>query len=53
MSGKLFSYNETPQQKELIQKIVSRAYLDFEDVCSSQDSESFYKTISTISFTVF
>ena len=43
MSGKLFPYNETPQQKELIQKIVSRAYLDFEDECSSQDSESFYK----------
>ena len=43
MSGKLFPYNETPQQNELIQKIVSRAYLDFEDECSSQDSESFYK----------
>ena len=43
MRGKLFPYNETPQQKELIQKIVSRAYLDFEDECSSQDSESFYK----------
>lgn len=43
MRGKLFPYNETPQQNELIQKIVSRAYLDFEDECSSQDSESFYK----------
>ena len=43
MRGKLFPYNETPQQKELIQKIVSRAYLDFEDECSSQASESFYK----------
>lgn len=43
MRGKLFPYNETPQQKELIQKIVSRAYLDFEGECSSQASESFYK----------
>ena len=48
MRGKLFSYNETPQQNELIQKIVSRAYLDFEGECSSQDSESFIRTISTI-----
>ena len=40
MRGKLFPYNETPQQKELIQKIVSRAYLDFEGECSSQASES-------------
>ena len=43
MSGKLFPYNEPSQQKELIQKIVSRAYLDFEDECSSQASESLYK----------
>lgn len=40
---KLLPYTETTQQKELVQKIVSRAYLDFEDECCTQTSVDVYK----------
>ena len=43
MRENLFPYTETTQQRERVQTIVSRAYLDFEDECGTQTSEDVYK----------